>query len=223
MISFATPWWITKIDQNAGTFVTALRTCPYVANGYRGGSLLGWSYVRLRETTRILNYDHNRFAMSSLCCNVLQFPGMVIPCKFIEDLKDTAIWDVQLAPPAGPSLFGGSGRLARNIFDDDDDVVKQDGGVRTIELNALFVVHFGVVYRSHRWDYCDILWPLEVQFSQIQGTCVAAEWGPIQEIPAVNWVRQHFSFLEHDHFSVYRPFLSTVVVFTAIFPRINDF
>ena len=154
MISFATPWWITEIDESAGTFVTALRTCPYVANGYRGGSLLGWSYVRLRETTRILNYDHNRFAMSSLCCNVLQFPGMVIPCKFIEDLKDTAIWDVQLAPPAGPSLFGGSGRLARNIFDDDDDVVKQDGGVRTIELKALFVAPFGVVYRSHRWDYC---------------------------------------------------------------------
>jgi hypothetical protein len=42
-------------------------------------------------------------------------------------------------PAGGPSLFGGSGRLATNIFDDDDDddgFVKQDRDIPGSELKV---------------------------------------------------------------------------------------
>ena len=85
-----------------------------------------------------------------------------------------------MQPPAGgPSLFGGSGRMATSIFDDDDDddFVKQDrGGVQNLLAGGVPEVR--TPKTTTIWQSCDSILNSIIQLYAIfHGK--SANWGSL--------------------------------------------
>ena len=114
-------------------------------------------------------------------------------------------------PAGGSSLFGGSGRLATNIFDDDDDdgFVKQDRDIPGSELKVWCeVIHVGYILYGigYSWDddhFCDRLeGPESSSVTRYQLVGLLPQLWPVVSSKLLLWAcpiiqRRHCRYGEH--------------------------